>query len=369
MALLSCTGYDSACIHDAVQRSVGLLGGMGQFIKPGDSVLIKPNMLKAMPPEAAVTTHPEVVRSVIKLVRTAGGDPIVGDSPGMGDVRKVAEKCGILAVLRDHDVPLVDLDEAVQVRGKGRFQHFEIARRAIEADAIINLPKLKTHGMTTLTGAVKNLFGCIPGRRKVQWHFNTGVNHEHFMQMLLDLYMLLRPKLTIMDAVVGMEGNGPGSGDPRMIGAIIVGQDAVSVDVVAGRLVGVGTDRLPIARIAAASGIGETDIDRIHVVGDDPAGFYIKNFRLPPREHTEWRLPEWARRSMKNALTTRPSVDHGACVKCGICWSHCPQKAITHEAGNLRINYRVCIRCYCCQEFCPQGAITVGKGWALKLLP
>jgi uncharacterized protein (DUF362 family)/Pyruvate/2-oxoacid:ferredoxin oxidoreductase delta subunit len=292
----------------------------------------------------------------------------VGDSPGLGDLRKVCEKAGILAVVEEEGALLAGPDDAVTVKNNGRFQRFEIARWAHDADVIINLPKLKTHGMTTLTGAVKNLFGCVPGKRKVQWHFNTGVNHELFMRMLVELTALLKPRLTIMDAVVGMEGNGPGSGDPRLIGAVLAGHDPVAVDVVSSLLVGVAPEKLPIMRAAAAAGVGETRLDRIKILGEQLSDVSVRHFRLPPQAHLEWRIPEWARRSLKNAFTTRPVITHAACIHCGICQGHCPQGAIKARGRRLEIQERNCIRCFCCQEFCPQGAITVGKGWGLKLI-
>jgi uncharacterized protein (DUF362 family)/Pyruvate/2-oxoacid:ferredoxin oxidoreductase delta subunit len=368
VSLVRCGDYDRDGTQAAVRSAVDLLGGMRMFVHAGEKVLIKPNLLKAAPPEAAVTTHPEVVRAVIRLVREAGGVPMVGDSPGMGDLRKVCEKAGILEVVNEEGATLVELDEAVEVKNHGRFKRFEIARAAYEADAIINLPKLKTHGMTMLTGAVKNLFGCVPGKRKVQWHFNTGVNHELFMTMLLELCALLKPRLTIMDAVVGMEGNGPGSGDPRLIGVVIAGRDPVAVDAVSSKLVGVASERLPLLRAAAAAGFGETRLERIRILGEPLSSMEIKHFRLPPQAHLEWRLPEWARRTLKNAFTSKPLINNRLCVRCGICQSHCPQGAIESREGKLEIRTRDCIRCFCCQEFCPQGAITVGRGWALKFV-
>lgn len=368
VSLVRCPDYERDRTFSAIKQAVDLLGGMHTFVKPGERVLIKPNLLKGKAPEAAVTTHPEVVRAVIRLVREAGGEPMVGDSPGMGDLRKVCEKSGVLDVVTEEGAVLVELDEAVQVRSQGRFQRFEIARAAYEADAIINLPKLKTHGMTTLTGAVKNLFGCVPGKRKVQWHFNTGVNHELFATMLNELCALLKPRLTIMDAIIGMEGNGPGSGEPRPIGVVIAGQDPVAVDVVSSLVLGISLERLPLIRAAAAAGYGETQPDRIRVFGESIVSVAIRHFRLPPQEHLEWRLPEWARMALKDALTTKPVINNRLCIQCGICQGHCPQGAIEDRGGKLEIRYRDCIRCFCCQEFCPQGAITVGRGWALKIL-
>jgi len=368
VSLVRCADYDRERTFAAVRSAVDLFGGMRAFVKPGERVLIKPNLLKARPPEAAVTTHPEVVRAVIRLVQEAGASAVVGDSPGMGDLKKVAEKAGILSVVNEEGAELADMDEAVQVKNSGRFQRFEIARHAYEADAIINLPKFKTHGMTTLTGAVKNLFGCVPGKRKVQWHFNTGVNHQLFMTMLVELSAVLAPRLTIMDTIVGMEGNGPGSGTPRPIGVIIAGRDPVAVDAVSARLVGVVPESLPILRAARAAGIGETRLDRIEVIGDPLASAAVSHFLLPPHAHLEWRLPEWARKSLKNAFTTKPLINPDQCIRCGICQGHCPQGAIESKGEKLEIRYRDCIRCFCCQEFCPQGAITVGKGWGLKIV-
>ena len=367
VSIVRCTEYDGTKVLAAVRRAVDLLGGIGTVVRPGDRVLIKPNLLKSSPPEAAVTTHPEIVRAVIRLVREAGGRPTVGDSPGIGDLRRVCRKAGLLAVLAEEGVELADFETAAGLKGQGRFQRFEVARSASDADVIINLPKLKTHGMTVLTGAVKNLFGCIPATRKVQWHFNTGVNREAFMQMLVDLSALLKPRLSIMDAVVGMEGNGPGSGDPRKIGILLAGADPVAVDAVAGAIVGIDPEQLPVLRAAAAAKVGETVLERITISGEDLAAVRVSNFRLPPREHPEWPLPEWMRRTLKDALTIRPVIDQSGCIGCGVCQGHCPQQAISRSGQGLAIDYRNCIRCFCCQEFCPQGAITVGKGWVLRL--
>jgi uncharacterized protein (DUF362 family)/Pyruvate/2-oxoacid:ferredoxin oxidoreductase delta subunit len=367
VSIIRCKNYDRDLIYDKVRESVNLLGGMDSFVKPGEKVLIKPNLLKARPPEAAVTTHPEVVRAVIRLVRQAGGTPVVGDSPGMGEEEEVLRHTGILGVMEDEETSIADFTDSVKIRGMGRFHHFEVAKSAEEADAIINLPKFKTHGMMVMTGAVKNLFGCVPGKKKVQWHFNTGIDHESFARMLVELSVLLKPRLTILDAVTAMEGNGPGSGDPCTIGLIIAGEDTVALDVVSSIIVGLSPMQLPVIRAARSAGIGESRIDQIRILGEDINDIMVKDFRIPQLTSTEWPVPEWARCRLKDALTTRPVINHNECVRCRICQKDCPRGAIKESGGRLKIDYRNCIRCFCCQEFCPEGAITVGKGWMLRL--
>ena len=368
VSIVRSTKYDRVMTYDAVSEAVSLLGGIRAFVQPGERVLIKPNLLKARPPDAAVTTHPEIVRAAIRLVREAGGIPCIGDSPGIGELRPVSERAGIHAVIEEEGANYADFDAAVSVKSGGRFQRLELARAAVEADAIINLPKLKTHGMTVLTGAVKNLFGCVPGKRKVQWHFNTGVDHRAFAQLLVELSLALKPRLTIMDAVMAMEGNGPGSGHPRAVGVVLAGRDPVAVDVIAADIVGLQPAQLPVIRAATDAGIGEAQLGRITVLGEPLDAVRVQHFIVPPREHTEWKLPEWARKALKDALTTRPVIDHQACIRCGICQKDCPRQTIAEQGGRLVIDHRNCIRCFCCQEFCPQGAISVGKGWLLRIL-
>jgi uncharacterized protein (DUF362 family)/Pyruvate/2-oxoacid:ferredoxin oxidoreductase delta subunit len=366
VSIVRCKDYDRERVNEAVRKAVDLLGGMHVFIKPGDRVLIKPNMLKARPPEAAVTTHPEIVRAAIRLVAQAGGVPIVGDSPGIGEITDVARRSGILAAVEEEGASLADFNDVITVNGNGKFRHFEIASCALNADAIINLPKLKTHGMMVLTGAVKNLFGCIPGKRKAQWHLNAGIDHRYFAQMLVELSMLLKPRLNILDAVIGMEGNGPGSGHPRPIGLILAGRDPVSLDVASGAILGLSPLQVPVTSIARETGTGESRLECIPILGKPISEVKIKDFILPQLMNTEWPIPEWARRCLKDAFTTRPIINNDVCIRCGICRDDCPRAAISERDGGMIIDYRNCIRCFCCQEFCPDGAIEVGKGWMLK---
>jgi len=370
VSLIKCPSYNSDDIARSVRRAVELVGGMGSYVPSGSRVLIKPNMLAPKAPDKAVTTHPEVVRAVVRLVKEAGGNPVIGDSHAIGRFKRVTGITGIAEVASDEGARLVELADAVEVKGGGTFKHFEIAREVVEADRVINLPKAKTHGQMLLTLAVKNLFGCVPGRRKVQWHFRSGVDRNAFATMLVELHNAVKPSLSIVDAVVGMEGNGPGSGKPREIGLIAAGADAFALDMVLSEIMCVPAGRLPTTRAAMKLGFAPEDITGIVCAGDfsSPAQARVEGFVLPSTSSLEWTIPEPLRKLLKDALTTRPRVDSNACENCLICKSACPAGAISEGRDSVVISYRDCIRCFCCQEMCPIGAIDIVEGWLLRYI-
>jgi len=346
------------------------LGGVEKFVRPGARVLIKANMLAAKPPEKAVTTHPEVVRAVVRLVREAGGNPVIGDSQALGSFSKVAEVSGLAQVAAEEGVKLVELSDVLKVQGTGTFKQFEIAREVMAADALINLPKAKTHGQMLLTLAVKNLFGCIPGRRKAQWHFKAGVDRDAFATMLIELHGLVRPALNVVDAITAMEGNGPGNGTPRDLGLLAVGEDAHSLDMLLSEVLGVPGDRMPTIRAAQKRGLAPKHVSEIDLVGDF-AGYQqarVKDFKLPSTSSLEWTIPEPLRKLLKESLTTKPRIDKQKCQLCLMCHTACPVHAINEGKDGLSFDYRQCIRCFCCQEVCPVGAIDVVEGWLLRYL-
>lgn len=370
VVLKRCPDYDSERVYKSVTESIELLGGISSFVKRGERVLLKPNLLSAKPIEKAVTTHPAIIDSVIRLVKDAGARPFIGDSPGIGSAGQVAAKSGIKEVADRYGVDIINLSEGILVENpKGKvFKRFDISKAAFEADAIINIPKLKTHAMMTMTLGVKNLFGCVPGKRKVSWHFEAGHDKSAFAKMLVELYQLLSPRLTILDGVIGMEGDGPGSGTPRGMGIIAASADAVAMDMFIGRMVGLEPEELPTTKAAMELGIGETDPEMVEVVGD-AVGMVFEDFRFP--ESTEPRfvswLPNFIKKHMDQALTSRPSVNHDLCKLCNICVNACPPQ-VMEITDRLRINYDDCIRCYCCHELCPEGAIDIKKGWGMKLM-
>ena len=368
VSLQKVENYDRPSVKDGLIRLLEPLGGMGAFVRPGERVLLKPNMLSAKAPEKAVTTHPEVLRGVIELVKESGGIPLVGDSPGIGGFRRVAEKSGIWRVIEETGAEPVEFAESVEITGQGVFKRFEIARPYMEADRLINLAKLKTHEMMTMTCAVKNLFGAVIGTGKAGWHLKAGADREMFARMLLEIYLLREPDLNIVDAITAMEGNGPGSGDPRQVGLLIGGTNPVAVDVIAAECAGIPKKLLHIERMAAKLHLDGSDRALIKTVGTPLDEARVRNFCLPHISDVQFGLPAFLKNRLRHYLTSRPCAIPEKCKLCGVCVDACPPKAIAIKDGRLAFDYHLCIRCFCCRELCPDGVLGVREGALLKYI-
>jgi uncharacterized protein (DUF362 family) len=361
-------GYTREEVRCSMTRLLAALGGMGAFVKPGERVLLKPNMLSAKAPDAAVTTHPEVVRSVIEMVREAGAIPFVGDSPGVGKLQRVAEKCGLYQVLLETGTELVEFTEPVQVTGPGFFKRFELAKPYLEADRVINLPKLKTHGMMTMTCAVKNLFGAVVGAGKIAWHLKAGDDRDLFAQMLLEIYQIRKPDLNIVDAITAMEGDGPSGGDPRHVGLLIAGINAVSVDVIAAEILGIPKKFLYLERVAEKLALSGVQRSAIQTSGCAVSDAHIPDFKLPPISDVQFGMPRFLSRHLRHYFTAYPVPIPGKCKLCGVCCDACPPGAMEIRNGSLLIDYPRCIRCFCCRELCPEDALGVREGKLLRII-
>ena len=366
VSIVKCQTYHEEEVLKGLRRSLDLIGGIETLVKRGDRVLLKPNLLIGKAPEKAVTTHPSMVKGVIQIVREAGGIPSIGDSPGIGSGERAADKAGIKRVAEAMNCPFVEFNRPVSPPEKRAktFKHLEIDQALFEADAVINLPKWKTHGMTLLTLGVKNLYGCIPGPRKALWHFKAGEDRETFARILIDLYQILRPSLTILDGIVGMEGCGPSSGRPIPLGLILASRDALSLDQIVCDLLGIPREALLTNKVAYDLGLGK---DGIEVLGERPTDVRISNFEFPPPYRTDWNLPGFIKRTLNRALTSKPVLHDKACKSCQHCVEICPPKALSRKGKDLVFDYERCIRCFCCQEICPEGAITIKQGWLLRL--
>jgi uncharacterized protein (DUF362 family)/Pyruvate/2-oxoacid:ferredoxin oxidoreductase delta subunit len=376
VAIVKCPDYRQPAVDRAVRESIDLLGGMGQFVHPSQKVLLKVNLLSATPPEKGVVTHPAVVEAVVKLVQEAGGNPLIADSPGASvpyteaGLRRTYEASGLLELAERTGATLNWDTSYKEVSHPEGFlvKRLEVIKPVLEADVVISMPKLKTHVLTTFTGATKNLFGVVPGFSKGIFHARMR-NVTHFALMLLDITSLVKPALVLMDAVVGMEGDGPSTGPLRDVGVILASRDGVALDAVATSMVGFDPLKVPTLREAAAHGLWTGKVDDIETLGASVTEVLMPDFQPPsasPRDDATLLSPFLTRHFgplITNHFTLRPVPQRGRCVACGDCVAGCPQQVITIVDSLAVIDYNQCIRCYCCHEFCTEGAIDLEWPW------
>lgn len=358
--------YSYQEIEQGLDQALMLLGNMSDWVKPGDKVLIKPNILEGLPPEKAVTTHPELIRAIIRKVKKVGAIPLVGDSPGVTNTLKAAERCGILAVCREESTELLSFDTTVAISYPDGLtvKKFLLASPLRQVDKVISTAKMKTHTFMGVTGPTKNLFGCIVGMQKAQFHLRMQRRQE-FAGMLLDLAGIVKPVLSIVDGIVGMEGNGPRNGHPVKAGILLAGTNCFAVDVVMAEIMGFDPLLLPVTALALSRKLTPA-LANIDFVGDAHA---LRLHFAAPRSmlSLEDRLPKWAAELGHSQLTAKPSIAAN-CVACGRCVAHCPPQAMRMANSRVYIDYDKCIRCYCCQELCPENAVQVTEGLLLKIV-
>jgi uncharacterized protein (DUF362 family)/Pyruvate/2-oxoacid:ferredoxin oxidoreductase delta subunit len=369
VTLVRCTKYGLEQTEAAVRRSVDLLGGMGRFVKPGQRVLVKPNLLSASDPARAVVTHPTVVRAVVKLAQEAGGLVLVADNPFVPPLTQSAwesiyERTGLAAVAAETGAELnTRLIPQQRAHPDGwLIKLVDTTGFLTESDVVISVPKLKTHGFMRFTGAVKNLFGTVPGTTKAGYHVKLQTV-DRFADMLLDLASFVRPALSVMDAIVGMNGDGPSAGQPFPIGAILAGPDPVALDVAALSLVGHDPISVPVVNKAAARGWTTGHAGDLSILGDDLAALRVTGFDLPVGGRSEMDLvPEFLLPLATRLLVASPYVT-ARCTGCGVCIENCPVGTIARVGERAQILLSDCIRCYCCHEGCPEQAIELRQSW------
>jgi uncharacterized protein (DUF362 family)/Pyruvate/2-oxoacid:ferredoxin oxidoreductase delta subunit len=360
VALTRCNSYDYELVYERLKANLDLLGGIDAFVKPRDRVLLKVNLLSPKKPEEACTTHPAVAAAMIRLVKEAGGVPSIGDSSGgmaagKSPTAQALKLSGIERVARELGAEVVNFDTLgtieVDVPGGVTFKRLHLARPIVEADVVISLPKLKTHAMALYTGAIKNMYGSIPGVRKAQYHAQAP-RLSDFAGGLVDIFAACKVKLNVMDGIVGMEGNGPSAGKPREIGLLLASTDAVALDAVASHIIGIDDPlKVETTRQAYERGVGEATLGKIEVLGESLADARVKGFKLPVSSRAA-NMPKWMGRFFLGQLTTHPQAGE-RCTGCGICAENCPVKAITVCDRRAVVAYDKCIGCLCCHELCP----------------
>ncbi len=378
ISLQKCTQYDNKLLKNKIIAGLKQIDFDLTGLKD-KRVCLKPNLLMPSSPERAVTTHPELFRAVAEIVHDYTHNIIIIESPNFFPLKSTIKKAGLAATVNDLEIEVADITvtKALQFPLAHRYKSIDISKAFFDVDYIINMPKLKTHGFTHYTGAVKNLFGTMPGLSKAQMHMKAPSQME-FCEFLLDLYGGLlngfeKPKkfIHIMDAVVGMEGEGPGpSGKPKKIGAVIVGDDAVALDYVAVNLVGLNLKKVFTITEGFKRGYGVKSPDDIQIKGETLKDMRIIDFKASRSSVMGGIIWPLTSPTIKYIFIEKPVPRADVCTLCYNCMKVCPAGAITKadEAKVPMYNYRKCIRCFCCMETCPEAAIYLKKGILQRLM-
>ncbi len=324
----------------------------------GKKVLIKPNVLRAATAAEGITTHPAVLRAVVDRVETLGPAAlVVGDNPGLFDYganEASFQKTGLMEAAKGYYQNIGNDSQPVAFNPEF-MATVSLSRAVLEADVIISLPKFKTHGLTVITGAIKNSYGFLPGAQKAILHKAAG-SPERFHELVVEVFRLRVPDLFIMDAVVGMEGNGPASPDLRDVGLLLASDNAVALDAVMAVMMGLEPGRLRFLQQAREMGLGDYELNSMEVLGDLPR---LADFKLPPLGGEAIMQNETIQGLIHGRTVLRPQADPELCTACGNCVEHCPVAALSLEGSLPQVDADTCITCFCCQEICEEKAITL----------
>lgn len=365
VSVVKCNSYSQNEVDNAVKKAVDLIGGIN--IKKGSTVLLKPNILGSHKPEEYITTHPSVVEAVCKLLKNKKLKLIIGDSAGMGiagGTKAAMITAGMGKIADKYKAKLIPLESAkckvIQNKNSRFLKTINISCIPLEADYIINLPKLKTHTLMRYTGAVKNMFGTVPGGSKTHYH-RIAAEEEKFAHLLLDVYRNVIPQLNIMDGVYGIEGNGPGTGGKkRKAGIILASKNAFALDFVASKIIGFNPLDIKTNKLALQRNIFDGKID---VLGEKNISV---NFKKPVK--IEGMFPKFIADWVFKQVVAYPEINNDKCKICMICVKVCPAKTIKMKDKYPFVYRKNCINCYCCHELCPYNAINLKRSFIIDIL-
>ena len=372
VVLLPCGEYDEEKVYTLLKQGLYLVGGVEALIPKDAKILLKPNLLKRAEVEKAVITHPVVVGAFARILRENGYEQIVlADSCGHGTTQAVIRGTGMDTYLEKYQIPAIDYSEGIKVDYPQGIQakEFILPKELLEQNCVISLSKMKTHALERITGAVKNSYGFVYGFHKAKGHTQYP-SADSFARMLIDLNKCVAPKLYVMDGIVAMEGNGPGSGDPVQMNVMLMSTDPVALDSVFSRLVYLKPEMVPTNYHGEKMGLGtwkEEEITLLTPDGEISMSEAVKRYGNPQFtvDRTEVRKNIWTRMAgALNIFQKKPYIENDKCVHCGICVQSCPVpgKAVDFRKGKDKppvYDYKKCIRCFCCQEMCPKKAIQV----------
>ena len=377
VSVVSCESYDRAMCRKALEELLAPLGSL-DFARPGMTVGIKANLVSFMKPEAAATTHPALLCALTELLTERGARVVIGDSPGglytAAYVKNVYRATGMYEAEKAGAKLNEDFSQAEAEYPEARAaKTFTYTAWLDGCDAIIDFCKLKSHGMMGMSAAAKNMFGVIPGIMKPEYHYKYP-DHRLFSQMLVDLDTYFAPALSIVDGVVGMEGNGPTAGTPKAMGVLLASDSPHEADLACARIIGLTREDVPTLQEAYERGLIPADVSELEIAGDLDA-FLVPDFErivtkndLLFRKKLPGKAGELLAAFLHKCLCSEPSPVKAECVGCGKCAEICPAKAITMRNRLPDIDRKKCIHCFCCQEFCPKGAMKVVRPWIARVL-
>lgn len=366
--LSRCPGYELERLEELVGE---LFCGLGVYeeLKPGMLAVVKPNLVIKAKPEEAVTTHPNLVAAVGRCLKKAGARVLIAESPGgpytPAVMKSIFAACGYPELAKREGFELYTACKSREVSlpdGK-RCRRMTVLEPFLDGDYIVNLAKLKTHCMLDMSGAVKNLFGAVPGLMKPELHCRFP-EREAFAEMIVDLCELIRPQLSVIDAVEAMQGNGPTGGEKRFVGALVASKSPYAADLAAASLIGFSPMELPLLRNAADRGLCPQSLAELDMRGGAPLeALRVPDFKRAESSSTDFlmRLPAFLRPFAKKVTTPAPKIRTKDCVGCGKCAESCPRHTIRIREKKAEIHYQECIRCFCCHEMCPKRAIDIRR--------
>lgn len=376
VSLRSCNSYKYEEVKSQVDKLINDLGGLEKYIKRDSKVFIKLNLVIKKKPDEVATTHPMVLKVIAEKLLELGCKVIVGDSPGgpytKSSLKGVYKTCGIEEVCEELGIELnYDISEVKVENPNGKIlKYMTVIKPIVDADHVINICKLKTHAMATFTGGVKNLFGVIPGVSKAEYHFKMPEVVD-FTEALVDICSYVSPSLTIMDGVIGMEGEGPTAGVPRKIGVLLGSESPYAIDVVACNIINLDPNKVPTIQRCVEREFIEKDFSDVCVLGERLEDKVIKNFKIPSNRSISFLrgiVPKSVEIFVNKKIAGKPVINYKECVKCGECSRVCPPKVISMENKGPVINLDHCIRCFCCHELCPKKAVDLKKPFVFRFL-